>query len=262
MPSRVIELLSSGDFEASAAEADRAALDAATGGNGEVLVLLTALAPEGSDVMAREGKRALAHFAGLGVPAQLAGLVTRQDAFRPDLAAAAETASMVFLAGGQPAYLASALIDTPLWAAVLAASERGATVAGCSAGMWVLGELAPVSTITDLADHAWVPGLRLVPGAVLAAHWDALDSFLPGLQGAVRSAVPPDWTLLAIDERTAVWWGTGCAGGSTGLARSPSSRGPCGARSRPATTSSSSPAGALGQLRCRPLICQISPWCA
>jgi hypothetical protein len=67
----------------------------------------------------------------------------------------------------------------------------------------VLRELAPVSTITSLVDHAWEPGLRLVPNTVLAAHWEALDSFLPGLQGVVQAATLEHWTLVAIEERTA-----------------------------------------------------------
>lgn len=199
---RIIELLSSGDFEPSAVEPDRAALELARG-DGRVLVLPTAVAPEGADAVDRTGRAALDHFGALGATARLLPLHTRGDAFRPDLVAAVAGASMIFLAGGQPAYLATTLLNTPFWSAVTAAADRGTVIAGCSAGMWALGELAPVSTITRLADHAWVPGLRLVPNAVLAAHWEALDSFVPGLQGVVQAAVPEHWTLVAIEERTA-----------------------------------------------------------
>lgn len=199
---RVIELLSSGDFEPSAIEPDRAALELA-GGDGRVLVVLTAVAPDGPDRVAEIGRAALDHFGALGVPARLFPLPAREDAFRPETAAEVAGASMVFLAGGLPAHLATTLLNTPFWSAVLDAADRGTAIAGCSAGMWALGELAPVSTITSLAEHAWVPGLRLVPNAVLAAHWEALDSFLPGLQGVVEAAVPEHWTLVAIEERTA-----------------------------------------------------------
>ncbi|MGH8835324.1 MAG: Type 1 glutamine amidotransferase-like domain-containing protein [Actinomycetes bacterium] len=199
---RIIELLSSGDFEPSAAEPDRAALELARG-DGRVLVVPTAVAPEGAQAVARIGRDAVHHFGALGVTARLLPLLSRDDAFRPNLVADIAGASMIFLAGGQPAYLATTLLDTPFWSAVTAAADRGAAIAGCSAGMWVLGELAPVSTITSLADHTWVPGLRLVPNAVLAAHWEALDSFLPGLQGVVQAAIPQRWTLVAIEERTA-----------------------------------------------------------
>lgn len=200
---RVIELLSSGDFEPSAVEPDRAALELAHG-DGRVLVVPTAVAPEGAAIVARIGREALDHFGSLGVTALLLPLLTREDASRPNLVAEVAGASVIFLAGGRPAYLATTLRDTPFWSAVVATLDRGTAIAGCSAGMWVLGELAPVSTITSLTDHAWVPGLRLVPNAVLAAHWDALDSFVPGLQGTVEAAVPEHWTLVAIEERTAV----------------------------------------------------------
>lgn len=199
---RIIELLSSGDFEPSAVGPDRAALELARG-DGRVLVLPTAVAPEGPDAVARIGRDALDHFDTLGTAARLLPLLTRDDASRPDLVALVAGASMVFLAGGQPAYLATALLGTPFWSAVTAAADRGTAIAGCSAGMWVLGELAPVSTITSVADHAWVPGLRLVPNVVLAAHWDALDTFVPGLQRAVQAAIPESLTLVAIEERTA-----------------------------------------------------------
>jgi hypothetical protein len=39
---------------------------------------------------------------------------------------------------------------------------------------------------------------------VIAAHWDALESFIPALQAHVLSTVPRGVTLMALDERTAI----------------------------------------------------------
>ena len=78
--------------------------------------------------------------------------------------------------------------------------------AGCSAGVASLGEAAPDSSIRDplTADGGLMqPGLNLFPGTHFMPHWNALDSYIPGLQDLVRRSVPPDRRLVAIDERTA-----------------------------------------------------------
>ncbi len=94
--------------------------------------------------------------------------------------------------------------DTPFWTEVRAALERGVALGGCSAGMWMLGELVPDSTATNLAEHRYVPGLRAVPNVVLAPHWNSLDTLIPGLQGHVAGHVPRGCILIAVDDRTAV----------------------------------------------------------
>jgi hypothetical protein len=81
---------------------------------------------------------------------------------------------------------------------------RGLAYAGCSAGVASVGEVAPDSSADPTAGDVWRPGLRLFPKVYFGPHWDALDSFFPGLQGLFLAAVPADCRLLAIDERTAV----------------------------------------------------------
>lgn len=199
-----IALLGSGEFEPWTEEIDRWLLDRATG-DGTVLILPAASAPEGDAVFDRWAEMGRQHYGGLGIAVQVVPLKTRADADRPDLAAKLSTASMAYFSGGNPAYLAGALQGSRFWRELLAAVRRGMAYTGCSAGIACLGELA-----VDSAAHArgeqdlWKPGLRMFPNLQFGPHWDALDKYVPGLQAMFIASVPPDRGLLAIDEYTAV----------------------------------------------------------
>jgi cyanophycinase len=197
-------LLGSGEFEPWTREIDRRLLAEATG-DGSILILPTASAPEGDEVFDRWGRMGLAHYEDAGIAAEVVPLKTRDDAQRTALAAAVERASAVFFSGGNPAYLAGVLSGTRFWAAVLDGLERGMAYAGCSAGIASLGRTAPDSSALDPSgDGMWKPGLGFFPNLSLAPHWDALDRFAPGLRDVIVSSVTPGGRLLAIDERTAV----------------------------------------------------------
>jgi cyanophycinase-like exopeptidase len=79
------------------------------------------------------------------------------------------------------------------------------TYAGCSAGIAALGEVAPDSTSNDpTSAHFWRAGLGLFPRMYFGPHWDALDTYVPGLRQTIIASVPSDSRLLAVDEDTAV----------------------------------------------------------
>jgi cyanophycinase len=202
MPS--FALLGSGEFEPWTEPVDRWLLEGATG-DGSVLILPAASAPEGDDVFERWAAMGLEHYEELGIPADVVPLKTREDAKREDLTGMLESASVVFFSGGNPAYLASVLIGSSFWEAVLSRMDDGMGYGGCSGGIACLGEVAIDSTFMDFASsELWKPGLRLFPNLWFGPHWDALDRYVPGLQAQFVSAVPAGARLLAIDERTAV----------------------------------------------------------
>jgi cyanophycinase-like exopeptidase len=183
---------------------DRWVLDRASG-DGTVLILPAASAPEGEEVFNRWANMGLAHYEDLGIPAEVLPLKTAEDAGRPDLLARLDEASVAYFSGGNPAYLAAVLSGSRFWSVLTQAMERGLAYVGCSAGAACLGELAPDSTVLDFTSpDLWRPGLAYLPGLDLAPHWDGLDTYVPGLRDLWVSAVPPDHRLLAIDERTAV----------------------------------------------------------
>ena len=210
-------LLGSGEFEPWSADVDRWLLDRATG-DGRVLILPTASAAEGDDVFAMWGSKGLAHYEGLGIAAEVVPLRTRADAGRADLADRLAGASVVYFSGGNPAYLSAVLRGSVFWEAVLAERARGMGYAGCSAGVACLGEKAPDSVAGAFDDELWKPGLGVFPRMWFGPHWDALDSFVPGLVEFIIASVPAGETLVGIDEDTAlvgqddVWSVAGTAG--------------------------------------------------
>lgn len=204
MSGLVIGLFGSGEFEPWAEAADRWLLEHARSGDGRVLILPTASALEGDEVFDFWGSRGLEHYGSMGVPAEVVPLKTRDDAHRDDLIARLEPASLVFFSGGNPAELAATLRGTPFWTALLGAMERGVAYGGCSAGMACLGEVAPDSAVNEFTDALWRPGLGLLTNVMLGPHWDALDSFAPGLTQYIVTSVPAGCRLFAVDEDTAV----------------------------------------------------------
>lgn len=197
-------LLGSGEFEPWTEEVDRWLLARASG-DGSVLILPLASAPEGDEVFGRWSDMGLGHYERLGIPAEVLPLKKREDADRADLAGRLETASMTYFSGGNPAYLSSVLSGSRFWAELLRAMERGLAYVGCSAGVACLGDVVPDSTVLDFSSaDMWKPGLGFFPNVILGPHWDAMNTYVPGLQDLFIRAVPTGNRLLAIDERTAV----------------------------------------------------------
>jgi cyanophycinase len=195
-------LLGSGEFEPWSAAVDGWLLERATG-DGTVLILPTASAPEGDDVFDGWAAMGSDHFAGSGVTSEVLPVKTRREAENEAFARRVGEASMVYFSGGNPAYLAGTLADTRLWRAVLDGLARGMAYAGCSAGISSLGDTAPDSSVRSIDGRTFRPGLRLFPNVQFGPHWDALDRYLPGLRGIIEASVPPSARLLAVDEHTA-----------------------------------------------------------
>jgi cyanophycinase len=198
---RTFLMLGSGEFEPWVEEAERAALARATG-DGSVIVLPTASAAEGRDVFDRWGRMGLDHYRTLDIPARVLPVETRDDAMRDDLAAEIGRASMVFFSGGKPQHLASVVVGTSLWSAVLAAVDRGAVYAGCSAGAMAASQSRDQRAERGGVGTGWVFGLGLVPHVSFGVHWDRVR-FVPGMRPFVMSRIPHDAWFVGIDERTA-----------------------------------------------------------
>ena len=195
-------LLGSGEFLPWSAEMDRRVLERANG-DGRVLILPTASAKEGDEVFNGWGAKGMAHYGSLGIASQIVPLKTREDAERPEFVALLDDASVAYFSGGNPAYLAATLTDTPFWSALQDRMQHGLAYVGCSAGVACLGDRAPDSDTQRFADGFWEPGLGVFHGVWFGPHWDALDSFVPGLSDFIVASVPDGECLFAIDERTA-----------------------------------------------------------
>jgi cyanophycinase len=195
-------LLGSGEFQPWSETVDRRLVSEADG-DGRVLILPTASAPEGKDVFERWGSLGLAHFSRLDIPAEVLDLRTREDADDPRLLARLDGASAVYFSGGNPAYLSATLAESDFLDSMLKQLDRGMAYAGCSAGVACLNELTFDSDTTDV-DEVFKPGLGLMPRAFFAPHWDIVDTWMPGATEFIVASVPEDSVFIGLDEDTAM----------------------------------------------------------
>ncbi len=187
-----IALVGGNEFRSDCEAMDRTLL-ARIGTNPEVVILPTAAARENPSVAAENGIR---YFTRLGAHARAAMVVDEETAREPQWVALVKDADLVYLAGGDPAYLRDALRGSPVWKAAVESWRNGRTLAGSSAGAMIMGGKM------WFPGGAWGDGLGLLPGlailphhAKLAALWDARR---------MRASLPEEVVMVGIDEATAI----------------------------------------------------------
>jgi len=195
-------LLGSGEFQPWSEPVDRRLVDEADG-DGRVLILPTASAPEGKDVFERWGSLGLAHFSRLDIAAEVLELKTKEDTDDPRLLERLEGASAIYFSGGNPAFLAATLAESDFLDALLKQLDRGMAYAGCSAGVACLNEITFDSDTTEMGE-VWKPGLDLVPRSLFAPHWDIVDTWIPGARDFIIGSVHDGYTFVGLDEDTAM----------------------------------------------------------
>jgi len=195
-------LLGSGEFQPWSEPVDRR-LVAEADGDGRVLILPTASAPEGKDVFERWGSLGLAHFSRLDIPAEVLDLRTREDSDDQRLLAKLDGASAVYFSGGNPAYLAATLRDTAFWTTLRKRLDDGMGYAGCSAGVACLTETTYDSTSDDF-EAVFKPGLGVISRTLFGPHWDIVDTWIPGASEFIVASVPEGNTFVGLDEDTAM----------------------------------------------------------
>ena len=173
----------------------------------EVLVLPTGAAFEQPE---RTVEAATHWFAELGVGVRPHRVLTRPDALDPANVAPIEDAAFVYLAGGSPMHLRMVLKDSPVWDALVGAWQRGATLAGTSAGAMVLCD-----PMVDPRGGALTLGLGLLTQLAVIPHHDTWSE--DKAKRTIKIA-PKGLPLVGIDERTALirspagTWSTSGAG--------------------------------------------------
>jgi cyanophycinase len=144
-------------------------------------------------------------FQGLGVPQPtVVPLLERDQAYEPAVLDAIGRADLVYVTGGNQIKLAQTLLDTPAHGALLAAWQRGAVIAGTSAGAMVWGPryLAAGESRAALAGQPldMRAGLGLLPRVVVDTHFGKENRM-----GRLLVAASQQTGLigLGVDERTA-----------------------------------------------------------
>ena len=166
-------------------------------GTDEVIVLPTAAAFENPQ---RYVERAAAWFDGLGAQVRSIDVLQRVGALDDGNAAAIRKARFLYLAGDSPMHLRAVLKDTPVWEALVAAWEDGATVAGSGyAGSALLDPMFDPRGGAFAMGLGLVSQMALLPEAetdVAEHHRRTLELADPGL---VLVAVPRGTALIADD---------------------------------------------------------------
>jgi cyanophycinase len=196
-----IALVGSGEFTPALEPVDRLLLASTDRTRPRVVILPTASAPDGDEVFARWGRMGRDHFEELGADVVALDVRSRDDADEPEHAVAVEAADLVYLSGGKPDHLNDVLAGSAVGGALRAAWERGAAVAGCSAGAMVLAEHCMSFGERTRLPTRWREGLGFVPGAGVAPHYDRWPE---SMMAPLILIAPEGSVVLGIDEETAL----------------------------------------------------------
>ena len=187
-----IALVGGEEFRSRCEEMDLEIMRASGQDPAQVVIIPTA-AVSGPAKAANDG---VTHFRQLGADASELMVLDRSHAGDAGLAEGVRTAGVIYFTGGSPAHLLAAIRDSRLLRSILEAVERGAVLAGSSAGAMVMGS---VMRQPDGGD--WIEALGIVPGVAVLPHHERSDP--EETSQRVRSQAPPGITVLGIDARTA-----------------------------------------------------------
>jgi cyanophycinase len=197
-----VALGGAGEFLPAMAAFDEGLLVSTGRARPRVAVLPTASFPDGEDVFERWAAMGVAHFAALGAEVEPVLVRDRPGADDPAAAQAIGEADLIYLSGGKPAYLLDALGGSAVGHALTAAHERGAVLAGCSAGAMALaGHAFDFRARLVPWPLRWGSGLGFARGVSVVPHYDAWPEPLSAL---IALQAPRGSVVLGIDEETAV----------------------------------------------------------
>ena len=180
------------EFGGSMHEPDLRAIERAGGLDAPIRIIPTAAAPDRNDQ--RAGNNGIHWFQQLGARDVLSlPLVDRASAKDEGIVRSLREARLIYLLGGFTHYLGQTLKDSLAWQAVLEAYQRGAVVAGSSAGAMVMCQY-----YYDPGKGHIHPGLNLIPNSLVLPHHDTFGkNWAPKLMTQL-----PNVTLIGIDEQT------------------------------------------------------------
>jgi cyanophycinase len=189
-----IALHGGGEFQRGSEIGDRRLVVAAGGADARVVVVPTAAAREHPEMAARHGVQ---WFKQIGAHADVAMAVDERSANDSAIVATIESATLIYLPGGDPVLLAEILRGSRAWQAIMTAHEHGAAIGGASAGAMALGTRMWNPRTSDLID-----GLSLISIVTLphfgAERIDRARALHQQLDRATR--------LFGIAERTSAIW--------------------------------------------------------
>ena len=192
-----VALVGGDEFRPGCEEMDNAILRASGEDRPSLLVVPTAAAHQNPSKAASNG---VSYFESLGADANPLMVLDEPGANDPRLLSPLDAADVVYLTGGDPSHLLDALSGSLLLRKLLEALDRGAVLAGSSAGAMVLGQW--------MRYRGWQQALGVVQGVATLPHHERSDS--RRVAEELESSLPSGIAALGIDGRT------GCLGGPSG----------------------------------------------
>ena len=181
-----------------------------------VVFLPTAASHDGAHVASNWCKRAQKLLSDAGAVVDAPLVIDQASANDERNAALLDDADMLYLGGGLPHILIETLAGTRVLDAFWRAVERGAMIAGASAGAMAMAERALVinnaamqmiaaavsATIgAPMPKIEFVQAYKLVPRAIVSPHFERMPMQTKLYE---RGFYPHELTLIGIDEQTAL----------------------------------------------------------
>lgn len=170
------------------------------GRNPKYVQIPTAAAPEGEASLTKWITLGQQQAARIGVEAVPVIAHDRNDADDSRIAELVTGAGLIYLSGGNPAFLANTLRNTLLWREIESNWRDGAALAGCSAGAMALADHIPT---LRLPTHPASSGLGLLPHIRVLPHFDKMFAHIPDFMTRFMK-VPDGVSVVGIDEDTAI----------------------------------------------------------
>lgn len=180
------------EFGGAMREPDLRAIELTGGFDVPIRIIPTAAAPDKNHL--RAGANGVRWFQGLGAKdVKSIPLIDKESANSSEIAKTLREAKLIYMLGGFTNYLGQTLLGSKAWKAALDTYQKGAVIAGSSAGAMVLCE-----HYYDPGSGKVMQGLNLVPNACVIPHHNTFGN----KWAAKLKALLPGVTLLGIDEYT------------------------------------------------------------
>ena len=177
------------EFRVGCEEMDRAILSAADAQNPRLLVVPTAAANANP---ARAASNGVDYFTRLGASASSLMALDARQANDERLLAPVDVADVIYYTGGSPSHLLATLTGSLLLEKTKRALDRGAVVAGSSAGAMVMGSWMRFGD--------WTETLGIVPGVATLPHHEGSEPDVVAAE--LATSLPSDLDVLGIDGKT------------------------------------------------------------
>jgi cyanophycinase len=195
-----LALVGGDEFKSGNEEQDRLLVEHRGPGPAYVVATAAARQQPGRAVATAQG-----WFKGLGLEMVELPVLKRSDAALAKNVELAEQGGLFYLTGGDPGLVVDVLRGSAVWQAIAAAWQRGAALAGSSAGAMAMGEWTLVRrAYPGHAERRYKPALGLLAGVAVAPHFETFGH--RWVDSVLREPPIQDVLILGVDERSAAVW--------------------------------------------------------